>query len=157
MMDSEYMLQEFVDRFGPRMAHMGGILHMVSSLSAQKDAPPAAPRASDAIAGRAQLDPVTQPVEYFGKPRTVARFDVDSLVAAARQARGTIVMACAVGDTLVDGDVLLRVHDAGTPLPERALLRAVQLGKERIRNAIDVWRDDLKGERFLLDGEEIIA
>lgn len=40
-------------------------------------------------------------------------------------------MACAVGDTLVDGDVLLRVHDAGTPLPERALLRAVQLGKER--------------------------
>ena len=32
-----------IDRFGPRMAHMGGILHMVSSLSAQKDAPPTAP------------------------------------------------------------------------------------------------------------------
>ena len=43
MMDSEYMLQEFIDRFGPRMAHMGGILHMVSSLSAQKEAPPTAP------------------------------------------------------------------------------------------------------------------
>ena len=43
MMDSEFMLQEFVDRFGPRMAHLGGVLHMVSSLSAQKDAPPAAP------------------------------------------------------------------------------------------------------------------
>jgi hypothetical protein len=43
MMDSEYMLQEFVDRFGPRMAHLGGVLHMVSSLSATKDAPPAAP------------------------------------------------------------------------------------------------------------------
>ena len=40
-------------------------------------------------------------------------------------------MACAVGDTLVEGDVLLRVHDAGTPLPEEALLRAVHLGKER--------------------------
>ena len=74
---------------------------------------------------------MTQTVKYFGKPRTVARFDVDSLVAAARQARGTIVMACAVGDTLVEGDVLLRVHDAGMPLPEEALLRAVHLGKER--------------------------
>src|SRR5208283_5409323 len=43
----------------------------------------------------------------------------------------TIVMACAVGDTLVDGEVLLRVHDAGTPLPEGALLSAVHLGRER--------------------------
>ena len=43
MMDSEYMLQEFIDRFGPRMAHLGGVLHMVSSLSAAKDTPPATP------------------------------------------------------------------------------------------------------------------
>src|SRR5688572_31435168 len=46
MMDSEYMLSEFIDRFGPRMAHLGGVLHMVSSLSAAKEAkeaPPAAP------------------------------------------------------------------------------------------------------------------
>src|SRR3954470_5810081 len=33
----------------------------------------------------------------------------------------------------------------------------LQLGKDRIRNAIDVWRSDLKGERFVLDGEEIVA
>ena len=32
----------------------------------------------------------------------------------------------------------------------------LQLAKDRIRNAIDVWRGDLKGERFLLDGEEIV-
>ena len=43
MMDSEYMLQEFIDRFGPRMAHLGGVLHMVSSLSAAKETPPTAP------------------------------------------------------------------------------------------------------------------
>jgi len=43
MMDSEFMLQEFIDRFGPRMAHLGGVLHMVASLSAAKDSPPAAP------------------------------------------------------------------------------------------------------------------
>jgi hypothetical protein len=32
-----------------------------------------------------------------------------------------------------------------------------QLARDRIRNAIDVWRDDLKGERFQLDGEEIVT
>jgi hypothetical protein len=47
MMDSEYMLQEFIDRFGPRMAHLGGVLHMVSSLSAAKDAPPPAAPAQE--------------------------------------------------------------------------------------------------------------
>jgi hypothetical protein len=31
------------------------------------------------------------------------------------------------------------------------------LGKDRIRNAIDVWRAHLKGERFVLDDEEIVA
>jgi hypothetical protein len=43
MIDSEYMLQEFIDRFGPRIAHLGGVLHMVSSLSAQKEAATAEP------------------------------------------------------------------------------------------------------------------
>src|SRR5262245_12997872 len=43
MVDSEFALAEFVDRFGPRMAHLGGMLHMVSTLSAQKEAPAAEP------------------------------------------------------------------------------------------------------------------
>jgi uncharacterized membrane protein len=88
-------------------------------------------RVSEATAGRARLGPVTQTVKYFGKPRTIAKLDVDSLVALARQARGTIVMACAVGDTLVEGTVLLRVHDSGAPLPEDALRRAIGLERER--------------------------
>ena len=93
---------------------------VIADMFRRLDAATAAPRASEAIAGRTPLGPLTQTVKYFGKPRTVARFDVDSLVAAARQARGTIVMACAVGDTLVEGDVLLRVHRAGMQLPEEA-------------------------------------
>ena len=40
-------------------------------------------------------------------------------------------MACAVGDTLVEGAALLHVHDSGTPLPEDALRRAVHLERER--------------------------
>ena len=89
------------------------------------------PRAPEATAGQARLGRPTQTLKYFGKPRTIARLDVGSLVALARQAGGTIAMACAVGDTLVEGTVLLRVHGAGTPLPEDALLSAVGLGRER--------------------------
>ncbi|QVL31072.1 hypothetical protein KIH39_19800 [Telmatocola sphagniphila] len=33
----------------------------------------------------------------------------------------------------------------------------MQLAQQRIRNAIDVWKDDLKGERFHLEGEEIFV
>ncbi len=31
--DSEYMLQEFVDRYGPRLAHLNGVLQVLSQLA----------------------------------------------------------------------------------------------------------------------------
>jgi hypothetical protein len=40
---------------------------------------------------------------------------------------------------------------------KRMMAAQLQLGKDRIKNAIDVWRDDLRGERFVVDGEEIVA
>ena len=134
---SMLMFSRLMQRLGD--LQISNVLHLVgdqgraviADMFQRLDDAPAAPRAPDATAGRVRLGPVTQTVKYLGKPRAVARFDVDSLVAIARQARGAIVMACAVGDTLVEGDVLLRVHDAGAPLPEEALLRAVRLGRER--------------------------
>lgn len=33
LIDGEFMFQEFVDRFGPRMAHLNGILQVLSQLS----------------------------------------------------------------------------------------------------------------------------
>jgi hypothetical protein len=42
-------------------------------------------------------------------------------------------------------------------LQKRIMSAQLQLAKERIRNAIDVWRGDLKGERFQLDNEAIVA
>ena len=38
---------------------------------------------------------------------------------------------------------------------KKVLAAQLQLGKDRIHNAIDVWRDDLRGERFELDDEVI--
>jgi hypothetical protein len=34
LMEGEFMLNEFVDRFGPRMAHLNGLLQVLSQLSA---------------------------------------------------------------------------------------------------------------------------
>ena len=34
LLDGEFMLNEFVDRFGPRMAHLNGLLLVLSHLSA---------------------------------------------------------------------------------------------------------------------------
>jgi hypothetical protein len=34
MMESEFILNEFVDRFGPRLAHLNGVLQILSQLSA---------------------------------------------------------------------------------------------------------------------------
>src|SRR5439155_25452964 len=40
---------------------------------------------------------------------------------------------------------------------KRMMAAQLQLARDRIRNAIDVWRDDLRGERFAIDGEEVTA
>ena len=118
---------------------IGNVLHLVGDqgravigeMFRPLDDASAAPPPAKSAASTARLGRVTQTVKYFGKPRTVAKLDLDSLVALAREARGTIVMACAVGDTLVEGAALLHVHDSGTPLPEDALRRAVRLERER--------------------------
>ena len=37
--DGEFMLNEFVDRFGPRVAHLNGLLQVLSQLSASPEQP----------------------------------------------------------------------------------------------------------------------
>jgi hypothetical protein len=43
--DSEYMFNDFVDRFGPRFVHLNGILQALSQLGNAPDALPAQPKA----------------------------------------------------------------------------------------------------------------
>jgi len=38
MLDSEFILNEFVDRFGPRIAHLNGVLQMLAQLGAPPQA-----------------------------------------------------------------------------------------------------------------------
>ena len=78
-----------------------------------------------------QLGPVTQTLIYSKPPRTISELDVDALVRQGKQNSAVIVMACAVGDTLVDGSVVLRIHGAKGRLAENDLMRAIHLAKER--------------------------
>ena len=78
-----------------------------------------------------ELPAETQVVVHRGGPAVIQAIDVKGLVALAGQEGAVVAMAWAVGDTLVDGMPLLRVHGAGRPLPERRLRRLVQLGSER--------------------------
>jgi uncharacterized membrane protein len=78
------------------------------------------------------LGALVSTVKYFGEPRVVARFDINSLARQAQLADGTIVMDYGVGDTLVHDSVLLRVYaTAEARISEKELLRAVVAGDER--------------------------
>jgi uncharacterized membrane protein len=79
----------------------------------------------------AQLGPVALTLRYSGAPRAIAKLDIESLVGQARQSDGVIVLACAVGDTLVDDTLLLHVHAAKGPLSHKNLRRAIRLAPER--------------------------
>ena len=115
---SMLMFARLMQRLGD--LQIGNVLHLVgdqgraviNDMFRRLNGKPGVSRACELIEDRARLGRVTQTVKYFGKPRAISKFDVNSLVALARQAGGTIVMACAVGDTLVEGTVLLRLHDA---------------------------------------------
>jgi uncharacterized membrane protein len=56
---------------------------------------------------------------------------LDTLVGAARRCGGVIAMACGVGDTLVEGNIVLRIHGAKGSIPEKEIMRAVHLDTER--------------------------
>jgi uncharacterized membrane protein len=92
---------------------------------------------TDAAGGRpnraavAQLGPATQSLAYSGNPRTISKLDVDDLMRQAERVNGIIVMASAVGDTVVEGTLLLRVHGTKARLPDERLMRAIHLDRER--------------------------
>ena len=75
--------------------------------------------------------PVAQTVVHEGAPLIVQSVDTGDLVALAAQAGGVIAMTVAVGDTVVEGMPILRVHGTGASLPEARLRDAVELGSDR--------------------------
>ncbi len=98
------------------------------------DAPAAAGQDADsrpAALGPPVLGPPVQVLIHAGRPRSVTRLDVPALVRMAQSAGAVIAVDCAVGDTLLGDTVILHVHGAAAPLPEKPLRRCVHLANTR--------------------------
>ena len=105
---------------------------VIRAMFPRLDAPAGAtPESWRAAVEAAQQRPVTQTLRYSGEPLTVARFQIGALVRQAQAADVVIVMECAVGDTLVDDALLLRVHGGREPLAEAPLRQAIRAARER--------------------------
>jgi uncharacterized membrane protein len=77
------------------------------------------------------LGPTTQIVTYSGQPQTIASLDIDALVQLGSKHGAVIEMVAAVGDTLVESGVVLRVRGAKSRIAEADLMHAVRLAAER--------------------------
>jgi uncharacterized membrane protein len=75
--------------------------------------------------------PVTQTLRHAGRPQTVQALDIAALLAAASASGGIIEMVACVGDTLVEGTPILRMHGQRQARNETALRSALVLGGER--------------------------
>lgn len=98
---------------------------VIAALAARQGAAP------DLAQQAHSLPPATQRLVYEGPPLTLQALDIAALVALARGAGAVIEMASAVGDTVADRSLLLRVRGARAAIDEAALRRAVRLGQER--------------------------
>ncbi|HZU85736.1 MAG TPA: DUF2254 domain-containing protein [Polyangiaceae bacterium] len=87
-----------------------------------------------------------QQVVHDGQPAYLVSVDVARLVALARSAGATIRVPFAVGDPVPAGAPIALVHGARAPVSERAIRRAVVLGRER-----EVAGDPKYALRLLVD------
>jgi uncharacterized membrane protein len=75
--------------------------------------------------------PVTQTLLQSGRPLAIQSIDDSSLLRLASEVGGIVEVVSSVGDTVVEGTVLLRVHGASAQIEEPALRKALVLGRER--------------------------
>jgi uncharacterized membrane protein len=95
------------------------------------------PRITDAspveeaeLEGLSSLGEPAQTLIYSGDPYTITRFDIEALIRIAQGAGAVVALEFAVGDTLVEDSVLMRVYGPQA-LPEATLRRAVHLATSR--------------------------
>ena len=74
---------------------------------------------------------VGEVLRYSGRPRIVQSLDLKRMLAVASACEGTIVVSAPVGDTLVEGTSIARVHGARRPVDIARLRQAFRLGDER--------------------------
>ncbi len=85
----------------------------------------------EADTGTGSLAPPQQVLCHRGGPAVVQAIRLRRLPFLAARYDAVITMAVAVGDTVVEGMPLLRVHGEGRKVPERWLRRGLRLGRDR--------------------------
>ena len=73
----------------------------------------------------------TLTIRHVGRPQSVTSIDIRSLVRHTRRMGGVVVMACGVGDTLLEDTVVLRATGSAALLSEKQLSSCVHLGDQR--------------------------
>ncbi|GLR99022.1 MULTISPECIES: DUF2254 domain-containing protein [Bradyrhizobium] len=70
-------------------------------------------------------------IRHVGNPQSVTSIDVAKLVGLGHRMDGLVVLECAVGDTLLEGTVILRVRGAASAGLESQLRASIHLGDQR--------------------------
>ena len=83
------------------------------------------------VTDRMRSAPPLQTLVYDGAPQAIVNFRIEYCVGLARQSDATIVMTCAVGDTVSQGTALMDVYGAAAAVPESQLLKGVVFAAER--------------------------
>ncbi|GGH11150.1 hypothetical protein GCM10007036_08020 [Alsobacter metallidurans] len=90
----------------------------------------------------ADMGPPLRTLTYAGSPSSILRLDIKALVDEADRAGAVFVMACGVGNTLVEGSPILHIHASGAVIQDvnEALIKAaVHLGRERTFDQDPEW------------------
>jgi uncharacterized membrane protein len=122
------MIQRVIDlQIAPVLRSMGDRGREVIEKCYQHLAPTQSAEPELKCIEESQLGALCRTVTYTGYPRAVTRLEIDALVREARASGAVIAMACGVGDTLVDGNVIMRVHGATSGFSEENSVRRFTL------------------------------
>jgi uncharacterized membrane protein len=75
--------------------------------------------------------PLVQTIRHAGPPRTLQSVDLPALAGLAERGGAVVVVSAAVGDTVIEGTPLLRVHGSEQALDQGALRATLALGDDR--------------------------
>lgn len=74
---------------------------------------------------------VTQTVVYSGRPRAIQTIDVPAMLGLSSASGGIVEVVCGVGDTVVEGTPMLRVHGGNQMIGEQLWRNTFELGEGR--------------------------
>jgi uncharacterized membrane protein len=89
------------------------------------------PARPEVVAGGALPTAPAEVLEFAGPPGVVMAFSHEGLARLARDADAMVELIPQVGDSVADGDPLIRVFGGARPIPHPALRACVAVGTER--------------------------